>query len=90
MVSVVYRLRFSKPRIEGVLSLCAMILSGVASGLVPTARGYALPTFRKGTQRGRFCSGYIFYRSGLEAVSEFLGGWILVLLAECKKFATIV
>ncbi len=30
----------------GVLLWCALVLSGVASTLVPTARGYARPTFR--------------------------------------------
>ncbi len=31
--------------LEG-LSLCALVLVGMASTLVPTARGYARPTFR--------------------------------------------
>ncbi len=31
----------------GVLSLCAVIPFGLANTLVPTARGYARPTFRK-------------------------------------------
>ncbi len=50
MAFAAHRPRTPILRIPGGLSLCAEILFGRASTLVTTARGYALPTFRKLTQ----------------------------------------